>query len=342
MTRDNPKIFLSYGGPIICDLRYRRGFLGEKNVLFNHHFKRLVSGGIKIFPMPVRNINDIYLVVSDIYDSNGNFLLIDSLEEIKLLLEKNDDKIGILFCLGPPHTGEDPHVIDTYCQLGVSIFSMTHNRRNIFAEGCAEKGDGGLSSLGKELVQKLSEAGIIIDISHISERSFWDILEITKAPVIATHSNSRRVCNHPRNLTDEQIKAIAERKGIIGINFYPNLVSEENPEINDIISHIHYIMELVGEDFIALGPDFQDFALEVIVPLLKHSDPHQEFYEGSKIFPRGAEDVTKLPEFIKMLKNNNFSSETIERICYKNMLSVFADHCSKRMHYQNKIRIDYK
>lgn len=136
--------------------------------------------------------------------------------------------------LGPHRAGDDPELFHTYLALGAVMFSYGHNRRNLYADGCGEREGGGLSHLGVAVTRKCEELGIILDASHLNERGFWDLMQVTEAMVVATHSNARALCDHPRNLTDEQIRAIAGRDGLIRVNFFPSFVAKQSPTLNHV------------------------------------------------------------------------------------------------------------
>jgi membrane dipeptidase len=137
---------------------------------------------------------------------------------------------------------------------GVRIVSLTHNGDNPLCGGI--RGDGrGLSALGKEVVSALSLNGITLDCSHCSDRAFWEICESTDGVFIATHSNSRSVCGDMRNLTDEQVKEIFRRGGLVGLNFYGAFSGEKNP-IEALIAHIERFFILGGEKYLAIGSDY--------------------------------------------------------------------------------------
>lgn len=142
-------------------------------------------------------------------------------------------------------------------KLGVRGMTLTWNHRNELADGVMEKKSlGGLSIFGHEVIKEMNNIGMLVDVSHLSEKGFYDVLEISSKPFAATHSNAWTLCQHPRNLKDDQIKQIAERKGVIGINFYPNFLSTASASSTDIIRHIEYIASLAGIDVIGFGSDF--------------------------------------------------------------------------------------
>lgn len=118
----------------------------------------------------------------------------------------------------------------------------------------------GLKPFGIETVERMNELGMLIDVSHLSDGGFWDILRYSKKPVVASHSNARALCPHPRNLSDEMIRALAEQGGVAGLNLYPYFVNENGKaDIYDLVWHMEHMFDVGGEDFVAIGTDFDGF-----------------------------------------------------------------------------------
>ena len=150
----------------------------------------------------------------------------------------------------PIETLEDLEYIKS---RGVSMIAPTWNFKNQLACGILEKEDTGLTEFGKKAVRRMNELGILIDVSHLSERSFWDVTEISTKPICASHSNSKSVKDNPRNLTDEQFIKIRDMKGCVGINFYPPFLGDD---IKCVVDHIDRFLSLGGENNIGIGSDF--------------------------------------------------------------------------------------
>ncbi len=190
-------------------------------------------------------------------------------------------------------------------RLGVRIAALTWNYSNHIASGVLE-GDKnrGFTEFGKQIIEEMNRINMLIDVSHLNDRSFYDVAELSKMPIIATHSNSRTVCNHPRNLTDEQFKAIIKSGGCVGINFYNLFLNDSGKaDIDDIIKHIEHFMSLGGEDNIGMGSDFD--GVDNNLP------------EGIK----GCEDMYKLFDRLLTL---NYTDEQIEKISHKNFERIFG------------------
>lgn len=221
---------------------------------------------------------------------------------------KNEEKVGaILHFEGSGGIDEDLYKLRLYHRLGLRSMGLSWSNLNKFATGVAtgEK-ERGLTYLGKELVIEMERLGIIVDVSHLNERSFWDVVEVAKKPFIASHSNSFSVSNHERNLKDDQILAIGEANGTIGINFCDLFLSTKlkNKDIglDTIKNHIDKIVELVGINNVSLGSD----------------------YDGASV-PEVVKDVSYYPEFITHLEENGYNKQELEKITHRNFLRVMKE-----------------
>lgn len=190
--------------------------------------------------------------------------------------------------------------IEKLSECGVKIASFTWNGENELGYG--QSINRGLKAFGKECIPVFEEHNITIDVSHISDKGFEDIAKLSTKPFIATHSNSRKICNHKRNLTDEQILEIIKRKGLIGINFYKEFLNKENASYKDILKHAEHILALGGENVLAIGTDFD--GAEII----------EEFDNDKKLL--GLE---------KLFLQNGFSKQITDKILFKNANEFFKD-----------------
>ncbi|MDR1101816.1 MAG: dipeptidase [Clostridiales bacterium] len=189
-----------------------------------------------------------------------------------------------------------------FWDMGVRLMTLTWNGRNALASGVLQDGevDGGLSGFGREVVREMVKLGMFIDVSHIAERGFWDVIEQTggAVPIFATHSNARSITNHPRNLTDEQIKAIISTGGFIGLNLFPDFLGGCN--VSNIARHAEHIMNLGGVETLGLGADF----------------------DGVDVLPdgiHGVEDMGCINEVIL----GEFGEETARKILFDNLFKRF-------------------
>lgn len=214
-------------------------------------------------------------------------------------IEMSDGVTGII-------TLENGDVIQAVCDvdklknLGIMMIAPTWNFRNHLACGVLEEEDTGLTDFGEKVIKRMNELGILIDVSHLSEKSFWDVCKLSQKPVCASHSNSKTVCNHPRNLTDEQFLKIHDMNGCVGINFYPPFLGDN---ISCVVNHINHFLSLGGEDNIGIGSDF----------------------DGVDSLPLGIEGCQDMEKVIKMLP---YSTKVRKKIAYENFLRVLrAQNC---------------
>lgn len=190
---------------------------------------------------------------------------------------------------------------------GIRLITLTWNEENCLGfpnSKDANVMNQGLKPFGIEVVERMNELGMIVDVSHLSDGGFWDTIKYSKKPVIASHSNARTLCNHQRNLTDEMIRALAEKGGVSGINFYPYFLNENGKAtIDDLIRHIEHLYYVGGEDFVAMGTDFDGFddgELDI-----KH--------------------LGEIPYLYEALKKRKFNDSQIEKFWHKNAMRVMKE-----------------
>ncbi|PYG87091.1 membrane dipeptidase [Ruminiclostridium sufflavum DSM 19573] len=190
-------------------------------------------------------------------------------------------------------------------KLGVRALTLTWNYRNQIADGVADAcTGGGLTPFGKEVIAEMNGLGMLVDVSHLSEAGFWDVLNISTAPIIASHSNAKKICNHRRNLTDEQLLALKKNGGVTGINLCPDFVlSDGKASIEHVIKHIEHIISLTGEDTLGLGAD----------------------YDGIDTTPEGLEGVQCINSLLNELLKLNYSETLVSKIAGQNFLRVIKN-----------------
>ena len=150
-------------------------------------------------------------------------------------------------------------VLPVLRRIGVRSMTLTWSYRAHAADGAFENvTGGGLTHFGRDLVRHMNELGMIVDISHISDRGFWDVIEVTSAPIIGSHNACRALCEHPRNLTDDQIRAVADNGGVIGVTYVPSFVDADpdRQTLDRLLDHFDHIAQVAGTDCIGLGSDF--------------------------------------------------------------------------------------
>lgn len=151
--------------------------------------------------------------------------------------------------------GEDLDRVDTFRDLGVRIFQLTYNRRNLVGDGCLESGNAGLSEFGRKLVAKLNETKSLVDLSHAGERTTLEAIAASKAPIAISHSGCAALAPLPRNKTDNELKQLADKGGYVGIYLMPFLRSKGQPMAADLIAHLEHAINICGEDHVGIGSD---------------------------------------------------------------------------------------
>lgn len=188
-------------------------------------------------------------------------------------------------------------------ELGVRAMTLTWSNRNDIADGINEEATGsGLTLFGKQVVAEMNRLGMLVDVSHISTAGFWSVIETSTKPIIATHSNAKSLCAHPRNLSDEQIKALAQNGGLAGITFAGQFLEEDwrNACIESVYKHIDYMLNLIGnDDHIGFGSDFDGI-----------SHPPYNI--------QGVQDYKPLIEYL----SKYYSNETINKITHQNVINL--------------------
>ena len=169
------------------------------------------------------------------------------------------NKLGIVLGYqNVPGVGTDLRMLELFYSLGVRVIQIAHNNRGIYADGCAEPGNAGLSSVGRELVTELNRLGIIIDISHTGERSSLEAMQLSKQPVCITHANASAICINARNKSDAVLDELKVNGGVIGLCYLTPLVRNlrDNPTHADVIAHLTHIRDRIGSAHIGIGSDF--------------------------------------------------------------------------------------
>ncbi|WP_455542255.1 dipeptidase [Intestinibacter sp.] len=206
----------------------------------------------------------------------------------------------------------DLGLLRNFYKLGVRMMTLTWNYENElgFPNEIIESKlvlDRGLKKAGFEFIEEMENLGIIIDVSHLSDAGFYDILNNTKKPFVASHSNARSICNHRRNMTDDMIKKLADRGGVMGLNFYScflnnNYTSNDMSKLDDMIVHLKHIRNIGGIEVIGLGSDFDGINCRVEI-----------------------ENASKMQILGEKMKKEGFTENEIEHIFYKNVLNLFKE-----------------
>ncbi len=248
--------------------------------------------------------------------NGGNFFKEDIISHIQFIrnqcekysshvhygIDESEKKISFISSIeGLGNTPDvTPDDIALFCDMGVKFISLTWNQ-DTFLSGGIENNLSGITQKGKDILKAMEKTSLILDVSHISDQGFYDCMEHYNGKICATHSNSRYICPHNRNLTDDQFKNLMAKNGVCGINLYPTFInSSKNATLDDVIRHIEHFLSLGGEDNIGIGTDFDgiDFTL-IEIP-----------------------DCSRVYRLFDRLTQMNYPYRIIQKISYKNFLNL--------------------
>ena len=190
----------------------------------------------------------------------------------------------------------DPNRLGFAAELGVKLVNLTWNRANALSGSNLEERGRGLSEHGRAFVMRAQSLGILLDVSHLSDPGFWDLVDITQQPIVASHSDSRALCDHSRNLTDEMFRAVRDTGGFVGINFYTPFIGRSNT-IDDIFAHLEHFLEMDGEKTVGFGGD----------------------WDGCDRMPEGIGGVQDMVKIYEKMLQRNYSQTLIDDIFYNNL-----------------------
>ncbi len=167
-----------------------------------------------------------------------------------------EGKVGVIYTFqGTESLGEDVERIPLFRKLGVRVIQLTHNRRNLVGDGCMEPGNAGLSNYGHEVVERLNAEKVVVDLAHGAQRTIKEGIAASKAPMLISHTGCHALAALPRNTTDAELRAMAERGGVAGIIFWPYLRTDTQPMAIDVVRHIEHAIKVCGEDHVGIGTD---------------------------------------------------------------------------------------
>lgn len=301
----------------------------EENIFKNNHYERFkkggVHGGIFVIYLPEKYNNGVKIPEEGLLPLFKDMLNsaekeIESFDEtIKIIKTKEDlksffvnDSINIvkgIEGLKAIRNEESIDLIDELYKLGYRVCSLAWNEENLLATGTRGNKERGLTELGKKCISKMENLGMVVDVSHLNEKSFWDVIEVAKNPIIASHSASSKEYKHARNLTDEQIIAVAKTGGVIGVNAYRNFLDniEKNKTVERYVDHIEHIISVGGINSVGIGFDFCEYL------------PSEE----EDLNLEGLRNASDSQNVVKVLRERGYSDSEIELIAHKNFKRVF-------------------
>jgi membrane dipeptidase len=270
-----------------------------------------------------------YAFMTYILDNRKDFLVkVLKAEDIERARDEGKKAI-ILNFQSMEHIGENIDFVELYYMMGFRIMQLTYNSKNPVGTGCTAKRDRGLTEFGLKVVDKMNELGAIVDVSHCGIQTSMDAVVNSKAPIIASHTFSKKLYEHDRGKNDDLLKAIADKGGYIGVLAVAGFLTN-NPKttINDWLDHVEYIINLVGIDHVGIGTDFYGFSvpdnlaakISEFLDILGFRPEHKASFL-TKV--EGFENYTKFPNLIEGLISRGYSDQEIKKIVGDNFLQVF-------------------
>lgn len=199
----------------------------------------------------------------------------------------------------------DLEKLELVARWGVRSINITWNHANALSGTNIEEKEKGLTELGRAFVRRMQELGMLVDVSHLSDAGFWNVMELARKPIWASHSNARALCPHSRNLTDEQFLALIRNGGVAGLNMLDEFLGEE-PTIDTIVAHIEHWFGLGGEKAVSLGGD----------------------WDGISGMPQGINGVQDIGALAERLLQLNYKEAAVNGIFYENLLRVVREVCT--------------
>lgn len=303
-----PKVDIGEDTPFEVDIPKLQA--GGLNVPF---FAAYTSGYYNNTP---RSISRTLALINALYWTEENnpdtFKIASSLKEIEKTVRNG--KIAAVPTIEGAYSMDEENAMELlhqYRDLGIKSIGFNWNYSNALGEGANREyndpnrtpSEGGLTELGADVAKEMNRLGMVIDVSHMAESTFWDVIQVSQAPIVASHSGVKALKDHQRNLSDDQLRALKENGGVINIVFYPVFLTN-NPKtyIKDVVDHIDHVVNLIGIDHVGLGSD----------------------YDGATL-PEDLPDVSHLPKLTEELVNRGYTKKDIEKVLGKNMLRVLKE-----------------
>jgi membrane dipeptidase len=316
---------------LLLELAHREHRLGETDVFAQTWLPLLAAGGVGLQVCPIfveldrqpegtlrEALAQATSFLRATRENPGRVAAVRSAADLDLV--ERGERIGLLLSLeGVEQFGYEVWPADAFWELGVRMASLTWNRRNPYADGAAES--GGLSRLGGRLVDRLVGLGVVLDLAHASPATFADVLARSgDAPVLVSHAACRAVNDHPRNATDEQLRALADRRGLLGLMLHPLAIGHEQRTVARVIDHLEHAASVMGIDGVCLGGDFVQRLSQVLPPFSPLLDGllPAGLEEGSSI--EGLAGPEDYPTLVDALAARGWPAADIDAVTSANLL----------------------
>ncbi|WP_116951895.1 dipeptidase [Jiangella endophytica] len=302
-------------------------------VLRRDHLPAWRAGGLTGAVMQVSDWNTLGMLMSEIHRSEGEIVFVRNRSEFE---NRPPGSFGLFLSVeGYTSFAGDFDALHVLAELGVIAFTFSHNVQNVLCTGCNDRaGEGGFTHLGKATLKELESSPMMVDLVHMSRASFWDALDLYDGDVFVSHANSDAICPHTRNLTDDQIKAVAERNGVIGLTTYRGYVSADPyaATLSDLLDHAMHMYDLVGAEHLSIGADYSGPATDEVPPMLRTAmegaDPENTYglgEVGPDLYtrgPKGIEDASRLNKLLVGLAERGLDHRELDLIAGGSYLAM--------------------
>jgi membrane dipeptidase len=326
---------------LLFELGYRELRFGERETFARTWLPLLEAGGVRLQVCPAfvelerqpegslrEALGQATCLIRAVRESPGRLVQVRTAADLEEVARGNG--IGLMLSLeGVEPFGCETWPAEAFWELGMRMAGLTWNRRNPYADGAAE--DGGLSRLGRTLVDELVRLGVILDLAHASPTTFADVLaRISGAPVICSHAACRALNDHPRNLTDDQLRALADAGGLFGLMLHPLAIGHESRTIDRVVDHLEHAAGVVGLQRVCFGGDFTTRLSEVLPPMPEPADGLMPagLQPGAGI--EGLKGPEDYPALIVALAARGWAEADIEAVSWGNLNSFLRRSLPQR------------
>lgn len=245
-----------------------------------------------------------------------------------IVAAKAAGKLAVVLQFQGTHAlGYELDLVEFYWRLGIRVIQLTYNQRSPVGDGCEEPGNAGLSAFGRNVVAEMNRLGIVVDVSHTGERTSLDAVEVSTAPVVASHSNPAALHPSARNISDDLIKALAGTGGLVGINGFSAFLDAGRPGLDRFVDHIAYVADLVGIEHVALGLDYtiREAPLELYEQYVRDGIWSAATYPPPPwTFPDRLDTAAEFPNLTARLLERGFADADVRAVLGTNWLRVFG------------------
>lgn len=306
---------------------------GELDIFRKYHYERLKKGEIEggIFVIwndppydsdPLKRTHQMMDAIRHEEPDCADILKVARSYEDMMEARKEGKMYAFIGLEGLKSIGEDIDLIDEFYEFGARHAGLTWNEENPLATGVRGTPERGLTDVGRRAVKRIQDLGMLLDVSHLNDRSFWDLLDVASGPVIASHSNCRALCRNRRNLTDEQLRELARTGGVVGLNSFNEFVSDVESEqtVENLAKHMVHMVEVMGIDHVGFGFDFSEFL---------EADTLSSYASQAVPYTIGLEDASRVPALVEELRRQGFQEEDLEKMAWKNWHRVIRQVLKK-------------